>query len=48
MVNKTISSYLVFSHISNGENIYLTNPYVDYLGRIEEDGGCLKNYKKCF
>ena len=47
MVNKTINSDLVFSHISNGENIYFANPYVDYLGRIEEDGRCLKSYKKC-
>ena len=47
MVNKTINSDVVFSHISNGENIYFTNHYVDYLGRIEEDGGCLKSYKKC-
>ena len=47
MVNKAFNSDLVFSHISNGENIYLTNHYADYLGRIEKDGGCQKSYKKC-
>lgn len=47
MVNKGFNSDLVFSHISNGENIYLTNHYADYLGRIEKDGGCQKSYKKC-
>ena len=47
IVNKTINSDLVFSHISNGESIYFNNHYIDYLGRIEEDGTCLKSYKKC-
>ena len=47
MVNKTSTKDRVFSHFQSGDRMYFTSHYVDYLGRIKEDGTCKNNYKTC-